>query len=857
MNDTSSLETACSLFSLNSKTKPFDTWLIVENEDVRRRAFELISTPVLQTRITTIKSLAHTILEEQKAGIRIIPPEEQYLLFSSFAKGIFPSSKSIIENLIDLYITLTLNNTDCPLDTEKGKKASEVFSKYRMWCAEHNASDAISAIWYAIQFAEQMNPACCICFGLKSTTPLAENLLGAFSSEPIIFDAEIPPLSDVEIFEYGNTREEISQTLDAICSLEESGVLGDDILLLTPTLQTTLPILEEIAAGFFVNRKTPLTFKTSERKSIQNIPVIRAVLAFVSSAYNPKETDLASILECRAFNIKRRGVTAGTLHRAVKMTGSLDWRNIGTEEDETLKTVLCDILNKAEERQKSARTMQDRISALLDDLSDLGWTTSPMTKTEDAARNAFFSLLDRIFAAGTSHAPCSIQDFYAVLSRGCRKNAGISYPENETAFRVGKLRSAAGTKTPYVFIIGLSSKSIPNISATLPLLTVQETKALLPNRYKKSAEDTAYYFEAACASASRKLTLSYAKSDGGTSFAPSPLLTRIGEPKKTDCKNPVHSVFGCQKSAGRCVAERNEIDEAFGVLDINDTAYRISSVNKAPSFEEGRFLEIYSEKKSFSPSFLETYANCPFSWYIRHHLSLENPSDFSSEPIKIGNVIHKVLERYFSVHDCITEETADLAYEELCRLTVEEMEKTGIKTPSWKAKELGYLGCAAKDSSLKKLIGIETGFAKEGYRTDSSWLEREVEADFDGIKVSGRADRVIMKENGSFMVLDYKTGNKVETNPKKSLQIPIYSEAVRQMTGGTPSVGNFVNITSDTAKLSTPFKDGADSMISDTKKHIAEIIELVKSGKIGHGDKCPDFCPYKHICRKEEVLSDD
>ncbi|HJJ64114.1 MAG TPA: PD-(D/E)XK nuclease family protein, partial [Methanocorpusculum sp.] len=159
--------------------------------------------------------------------------------------------------------------------------------------------------------------------------------------------------------------------------------------------------------------------------------------------------------------------------------------------------------------------------------------------------------------------------------------------------------------------------------------------------------------------------------------------------------------------------------------------------------------------------------------------------------------------------------------------------------------------------SLKKLIGIETGFAKEGYRTDSSWLEREVDADFDGIKVSGRADRVIMKENGSFMVLDYKTGNKVETNPKKSLQIPIYSEAVRQMTGGTPSVGNFVNITSDTAKLSTPFKDGADSMISDTKKHIAEIIELVKAGKIGHCDKCPDFCPYKHICRKEEVSSDD
>ena len=69
------LETACALYSQEAKTNPFNTWLIVENEDVRHRAFELIKTPVLQTRITTIKTLAHTILKEQNAGIRIIPPK--------------------------------------------------------------------------------------------------------------------------------------------------------------------------------------------------------------------------------------------------------------------------------------------------------------------------------------------------------------------------------------------------------------------------------------------------------------------------------------------------------------------------------------------------------------------------------------------------------------------------------------------------------------------------------------------------------------------------------------------------------------------------------------------------------------
>jgi hypothetical protein len=76
------------------------------------------------------------------------------------------------------------------------------------------------------------------------------------------------------------------------------------------------------------------------------------------------------------------------------------------------------------------------------------------------------------------------------------------------------------------------------------------------------------------------------------------------------------------------------------------------------------------------------------------------------------------------------------------------------------------------------------------------------------------------------------------------------------MTGGTPAVGNFINITDDTAKLIPSSKDCADDMISKTKERVAEIIELVKSGKIGYGDKCPNFCPYKHICRKAEVKDD-
>ena len=855
MSQTASLETACRLFAENAKTNPFNTWLIVENEDVRRRAFEILNTPVLETRITTVKTLAHTILSEQNAKIRIIPPEEQYLLFSAFAKEIFgkeAEARTITENLIDLYITVTLNCVECPEDTDKGEKAAELFSRYRTWCRENNAADAITALEYAVPLAEQMKPDVVVCFCLKSLTKQAERLLAAFTKTPITFQTELQTTAESEVIAYRTVREELEQTCEKICRLQETGVSPSDILLLTPALQTTLPLLEEVAAGFWVNKTTPLTFKTTERKSIANIPAIRAVLAFVSAGFRPEETDLQLILDCPHFRIKHRGVTAGILRKAVKITGSTDWRNLQTGDDETLKTVLADILDLASMRQKDARTLRERITALKDDLDALGWTSSPMIPAEHAARTAFLRFLDRISSAGTADKVCRQSDFLLILIRGCRKNAGIPYPENETAFRVAKIRAAAGTKTPYVFIIGITAKSIPNISATLPLLTVQETKTLLPDRYRKTAEETAYYFASALAAAEISCVISYAKTDMGKSNAPSPYLTRIREPADAEVKELCHSIPGSQKSAGYAIAQCQELSDAFGIRDADATAQRISTADPIPEFSEERFREYYQERKKVSPSFLETYAECPFSWYLKYHLRLEQTEDKTSEALRLGNVMHHVLETYFTRHESITLETKDAAYDELAGLIAEGMEKSGIKTPSWKAKLVQYLGESMDESILAGFIEQELAFTKQGYHTDPSWVEREVEADLDGITIAGRVDRVLRKEDGTFFVLDYKTG-KVKEDAETALQLPLYSEAVRQMTDGTPKVGQYLQISPETVGISTPFGDSAEEMISYAKERTKEILEAIRSGNCRPNAACDNkYCSFKRVCRKSE-----
>ncbi len=884
MNSPITLETACRRFTEKAKINPFNTWLIVENEDIRQRAFELIKTPVLQTRITTVKTLAHTLLKEQNTGIRIIPPEEQYLLFLRFSKDIFDknsTAKTITENLIDLYITITINQKTCPTETEKGKNAAKVFSRYKNWCEEHRAADAITALCFAKDAAENAKPAYCLCYKLQSITPLAESLLIAFAPnaeriEPETSDTLLPETLQ-EVCVYKTLREEISAVLDTICHLEESGVAGSDITVLVPSLQTILPLFAETCAEFTVNNTLPLTFVTTNQQPIQNIPLIRAALAFATAANHPKETDLAAILECPQFSLHRRNIHAGTLRKAVKMTGCTEWRTLAKRlepnrnhdwqkvEDENLQEILNTILDAAETRQSTARTLKDRIHALKADLDELGWTNAPAPLTEDTARTAFLNLLNRLETAKISDMQCGAAEFSAILARGCRKNAGIPYPENETAFRLGKIRGAAGTRTPYVFIINLTAKNLPNISATLPLLTVPETKALLPDRYRKAAEDTTYYLSEALKSATNALYLSYAESNGKTRESPSPYLTRLTEAIPAECISAEHSLLENQKRAGKTIANGKIPQDTFGIRDLNSTAdrIRIENFNRkergeyTAHFNDGRLNKDYTEKQ-VSATFLENYAACPFNWYLQNHLRLENPKNFSAENIKIGTVMHRVLERYFKKHGKIEEDKTNDAYEELISLLREEMDNTGIKTPSWKAKYLNYEGYTT-ESPIRQLIEYEAGLSAKGFTTPPEWIERYICASFEGITVSGIADRVILKD-GCYQVIDYKTGKskeKADVKTGTALQLPIYSAGISQETGMTPLCGNYIRIAPDSFETKSLF-DNPETMIHDAANLIADIISRIRSGDCGVNPACKNsYCPAKTICRREEGGEDD
>ena len=893
-----------------AKTDPFRTWLIFENTDLANTAIRTLreTGPILPDHITTIKGLARSILFTASPATRIIDPEEQHLLFAGIAKKIrdlktIPDTET--ENLINLFITLKTHRLPLPSGTPKYDTLKEIFLQYETFCREENSCDSILAIERAADLAPEIDIGTVICYQLYKPTPLAANLLlslpGAIRTLPPLAEnlTTLPPAAK-SISLYPDTLTELRSTLEQISSLIESGISPKDIALLTPSLTSTLPILDELAPDFSVrygNTRQPLRFTAGEDIPIENIPPVRSALAWISAfAFDFGIEDLKIIIESPYFTLDTSHLTAGILEKAGIITktesGRKAWAGIGpsliaachSEKQKAhaaaFQTSLDQLIARIDANLHHTANLAEHCASLRTDLSALGWTDMGMKPQDEAARHAFLRLLGKLEHTAPASRRYTIRDFYSMLCRFCEKTTKISYPESENAFRTGDLRSAAGTRIPYVFITGLSSDNLPKIEATIPLLNARETARIQPDRVQNMLDSSLYYFHAAMLTAEKELTLSCPASDGERTLTVSPYLTRFAEPEPASPSFFPHSLTANQKRAGNYLAEgkARECANLFGISSLRTAAsiIGIETVDRTgppgiydANFENdelaAEFAEAYREKTDFAPTVLERYKECPFKWYLTDHLRLENPADFSSERIIAGTVMHKVMERFFrEFKKPLTRDNYTDAVSCLREIVIAEFAERNIKTPSWQAMQNGYLGEGGLESSIEKIIGLEIGFYNEGYRTPEEWLERNVTAKIgdEEFTVSGRVDRVMINERTrEFRVVDYKTG-KVKSQKDliegKALQIPLYTEGVAQETGFTAKPGTYLKISDDEISDKNLYFSGGKQKVNleeirDLARETCLTIRgMMKKGQCGlvSAYECPDaYCPYKRICR--------
>lgn len=213
---------------------------------------------------------------------------------------------------------------------------------------------------------------------------------------------------------------------------------------------------------------------------------------------------------------------------------------------------------------------------------------------------------------------------------------------------------------------------------------------------------------------------------------------------------------------------------------------------------------------SFSPTSMETYARCPFAYFLEDVIGLELLEEperlVSINPLQRGIIIHEILARLYDafrrkellpLDESRREEAAALAGLIADRFLDEYPERAPVGLPVFWEMEKHTMTIAIR-RLIEEECGAEDGmhpaffersFGAKGGKGDISF-----ECGTRKIYFHGRIDRIDLGEGDRFRVIDYKTGRldrlkDQELGGGTALQLPIYLLAASHLLDRPVSAG--------------------------------------------------------------------
>lgn len=276
------------------------------------------------------------------------------------------------------------------------------------------------------------------------------------------------------------------------------------------------------------------------------------------------------------------------------------------------------------------------------------------------------------------------------------------------------------------------------------------------------------------------------------------------------------------------------------------------------------------ERRSYAVSALETYLECPFKFFAKHVLGLdeEQQDEEARRPRLQGIFLHTMFQAFF-------EEWGRTGHR---AITLENLADARAVFAQVVEPLLSTLPAAEATLERNRLFGSAAaeGLAEVVFRVEAEWgasvlerlLEHRLEGEFEIRDIAGPrrialtavADRIDLLEDGTLRVIDYKSGR--PPSAKRMLQLPVYSVCASQQLDGRHgrswAVGAGGYIAFRDARRFVPLADrgNLDHVLQEAQARLLHAIDGMEAGEFPPDPVEPfrcTFCAYPGVCRKDYV----